>query len=144
MSLSEPVLTGPGAGRSVTYGDGSVAELKIVGDQSGGDGTGALLVNVWVVSDGSQTEFVEAITSLYDYLCSTEGFIGGALLAGADPTRFISYARLRSRQDRQRLLVDDEVSARLRAMSQIARADLHSYSVLREFGPLVREPATVL
>jgi quercetin dioxygenase-like cupin family protein len=37
MSLSEPVLTGPGAGRSVTYGDGSVAELKIVGDESGGD-----------------------------------------------------------------------------------------------------------
>jgi quercetin dioxygenase-like cupin family protein len=37
MSLSEPVLTGPGAGRSVTYGDGSVAELKIVGEQAGGD-----------------------------------------------------------------------------------------------------------
>jgi quercetin dioxygenase-like cupin family protein len=37
MSLSEPVLTGPGAGRSITYGDGSVAELKIVGEQAGGD-----------------------------------------------------------------------------------------------------------
>ena len=37
MSLSEPVLTAPGAGRSVTYGDGSVAELKIVGEESGGD-----------------------------------------------------------------------------------------------------------
>jgi quercetin dioxygenase-like cupin family protein len=37
MSLSEPVLTGPGAGRGVTYGSGSTAELKIVGDESGGD-----------------------------------------------------------------------------------------------------------
>lgn len=106
--------------------------------------SGALLVNVWVVSDGSQTEFVEAIVGLYEYLRSTEGFIGGALLAGADPTRFISYARLRSSQDRQRLLADGEVSARLRAMSRIARADLGSYAVLREFGPLVPEPATVL
>lgn len=37
MSLSDPVLTGPEAGRTVTYGHGSTAELKIVGEQSGGD-----------------------------------------------------------------------------------------------------------
>ena len=37
MSLSEPVLSGPGAGRTVTSGGGSSAELKLAGDQSGGD-----------------------------------------------------------------------------------------------------------
>jgi quercetin dioxygenase-like cupin family protein len=37
MSLAEPVLTGPGAGRTVTYGGGSSAELKLVGEQSGSD-----------------------------------------------------------------------------------------------------------
>src|SRR5947208_17058993 len=37
MSLNEPVLTGPGAGRTVAYGNGSSAELKITGEQSGGD-----------------------------------------------------------------------------------------------------------
>jgi quercetin dioxygenase-like cupin family protein len=37
MSLTEPVLSGPGAGRTVTYGSGSSAELKLVGEQSGGD-----------------------------------------------------------------------------------------------------------
>jgi quercetin dioxygenase-like cupin family protein len=37
MSVSEPVLTGPSAGRSVTYGSGSSAELKIIGEQSGGE-----------------------------------------------------------------------------------------------------------
>jgi quercetin dioxygenase-like cupin family protein len=37
MSLSDPVLTGPGGGRTVTSGHGSSAELKIVGEQSGGD-----------------------------------------------------------------------------------------------------------
>jgi quercetin dioxygenase-like cupin family protein len=37
MSLSEPVLTGPHAGRTVTHGNGSSAELKLVGEQSGGD-----------------------------------------------------------------------------------------------------------
>ena len=37
MSLNDPVLTGPGAGRTVTHGSGSSAELKLVGEQSGGD-----------------------------------------------------------------------------------------------------------
>ena len=37
MSLINPVLTGPQAGRSVTYGHGSTAELKLVGEESGGD-----------------------------------------------------------------------------------------------------------
>src|SRR3954451_16328234 len=37
MALNEPVLSGPGAGRTVTYGGGSSAELKLAGEQSGGD-----------------------------------------------------------------------------------------------------------
>jgi quercetin dioxygenase-like cupin family protein len=37
MSLSDPVLTGPRAGRTVTSGNGSSTELKLAGEQSGGD-----------------------------------------------------------------------------------------------------------
>ena len=37
MSLSEPVLTGPGAGRTVPKSSGSSTELKLAGEQSGGD-----------------------------------------------------------------------------------------------------------
>jgi len=37
MPLTDPVLTGPEGGRFVTYGGGSSAELKIAGEQSGGD-----------------------------------------------------------------------------------------------------------
>ena len=37
MSLSDPILTAPGAGRTVEFGHGSTAELKIAGEQSGGD-----------------------------------------------------------------------------------------------------------
>ena len=37
MFLNEPVLTGPGNGRTFSYGDGSSAELKIAGEESGGD-----------------------------------------------------------------------------------------------------------
>jgi quercetin dioxygenase-like cupin family protein len=34
--LHDPVLTGPSAGRTVSYGSGSTAELKIAGEQTGG------------------------------------------------------------------------------------------------------------
>src|SRR4051812_8085457 len=37
MGLTEPVLSGPGAGRTVTHGDGTSTELKLAGEQSGGD-----------------------------------------------------------------------------------------------------------
>jgi hypothetical protein len=37
MALSEPVLSGPGAGRTVTYSSRSSGELTLAGEQSGGD-----------------------------------------------------------------------------------------------------------
>jgi len=94
----------------------------------------AMIVNAWAVADGHQDEFVEALVGLFEHLCTLEGFVEGAILQGVNPTRFISYMRLRSAQDRQRVLDDREASARLRAVGRIARADLHSYDVLRAFG----------
>jgi quercetin dioxygenase-like cupin family protein len=50
MSLSDPVLTGPRGGRSFSYGRGSSAELKLVGEQSGGDWA----VIEWLVRAGDE------------------------------------------------------------------------------------------
>ena len=50
MSLSDPVLTGPHAGRTVTSEYGASAELKIVGEQSGGEWA----VVEWVVRAGHE------------------------------------------------------------------------------------------
>jgi quercetin dioxygenase-like cupin family protein len=35
MALTDPILTGPRKGRTVTYGEGSTAELKAQGEQTG-------------------------------------------------------------------------------------------------------------
>ena len=53
MALSEPVLSGPGAGRTVTYGNGSSAELKLAGEQSSGDWA----VVEWRVRAGDEPPF---------------------------------------------------------------------------------------
>lgn len=93
----------------------------------------AFLVNAWVVRDGDQDEFVSLIEVLFDHLRTLEGFIEGAILRGVNPTRFVSYARMRSPQDRQRLFDDKEVSTLLRAVDAIADTDLHSYDILRSY-----------
>jgi hypothetical protein len=98
----------------------------------------AIIVNAWVVSDGYQDEFIATILGLFEHARTLDGFVAGELLRGANPTRFVSYLRMRSAQDRQRLIDDGEVAGLLRAAGRIARPDLHSYDVLQAFGP----PAT--
>lgn len=96
----------------------------------------AVVMDAWVVSDGSQDEFVATIRGLLEHLRTQEGFLDGAVLRGVNPTRFVSYARLRSPADAQRVFSDPEVSARMREASRVARADLHRYDVLCAFEPL--------
>jgi hypothetical protein len=36
MALTDPVLTGPQDGRTITYGDGSSTALKLHGEQTAG------------------------------------------------------------------------------------------------------------
>ena len=50
MALNQPVLSGPGAGRTVTHGAGTSTELKLAGEQSGGDWA----VVEWLVRAGDE------------------------------------------------------------------------------------------
>ena len=50
MAVKAPVLTGPQSGRTVQYGQGSSAELKIDGEQSGGEWA----VVEWEVNAGDE------------------------------------------------------------------------------------------
>jgi heme-degrading monooxygenase HmoA len=95
----------------------------------------AIVVNAWVVSDGCQEEFVETIVGLFEYARTLDGFIAGEVLRGANPRRFVTYLRMRSAQDRRRVLDDREVTAKLRTAERIARPDIHNYDVLLAFGP---------
>jgi heme-degrading monooxygenase HmoA len=93
----------------------------------------ALVVNAWVVEDGQQEEFVQTIDGLFGCLSALDGFIEGELLRGTNPTRFVSWLRMRSPQHRQHLFDNAEVSTWLRRAERLARADLHNYTVLRGY-----------
>ena len=114
MALSEPVLSGPGAGRTVTFGGGSSAELKLVGDQSGGDWA----VVEWRVRAGDEPP-MHTHTREDETLYIVEGAITAYVGGGRMEVEAGSYAALQKnvphaftvRSEEVRLLVTVEARA---------------------------------
>jgi quercetin dioxygenase-like cupin family protein len=89
MSLSAPVLTGPGAGRTVDYGNGSSAELKI--DGAGVDGDYAVVQ--WEVHAGDEPP-IHSHTREEETLYVLEGAITAYVGDQAIEVQAGSYAAL--------------------------------------------------
>jgi heme-degrading monooxygenase HmoA len=100
----------------------------------------SIVVDAWRVTDGDQEEFIDALVGLFSHLRKLDGFIDGEILRGVDPTRFVTYARMRSASDRDAAFVDSEMQGALRMIRRIARPDPGAYTVLLKFtaeGPSV-------
>jgi heme-degrading monooxygenase HmoA len=94
-----------------------------------------IVIDVWVVSEGSQEEFMQALVGLFERLRTLEGFLDGQILKGVDRTVFVTYATMRSARERDAAFVDREVRATMRSIGGIARPSPHSYTVARRFTP---------
>ena len=95
----------------------------------------SIVVDVWVVTDGSQEEFMQALVGLFERLRALEGFVDGQILKGVDPTVFVSYATMRSARERDAALMDGEVRAMMRAIGGIARPTPRAYTIAHKFTP---------
>ena len=95
----------------------------------------SIIVDVWVVSEGSEEEFMQALVGLFERLRALEGFLDGQILKGVDPTLFVSYATMRSARERDAAFLDGEVRAMMRGIGGIARPRPHSYTIARRFTP---------
>jgi heme-degrading monooxygenase HmoA len=93
----------------------------------------SLIVDAWRVADGDQEEFIDALVRLFSRLREFDGFIDGEILRGVDPTRFVTYARMRSASERDAAFIDSEVQRTLRTIRGIARPDPGAYTVFRKF-----------
>jgi heme-degrading monooxygenase HmoA len=121
-----------------THALGVSADIANRGAPPDATASSAVIMNSWVVMDGDQEKFVETIIRLLDRVRTLDGFIEGELLQGVNPTRFVSYVRMRSARARQNALNSSEVRTLRRAAAAFGRPDLHSYDVVRAFCP----PAT--
>ena len=92
-----------------------------------------IIVDAWRVTDGEQGEFIDELVGLFSRLRELDGFIDGEILRGVDPTRFVTYTRIRSARERDAAFIDSEVRRVLRRIEAIARPDPGSYTALRRF-----------
>lgn len=95
----------------------------------------SIVVDAWTVADGSQQEFLHELTRMFERLRELDGFLEGQILEGVDPTRFVTFARMRSAHAREAAMLDGDVQATLRRLGGIAHPNLAAYTVLRTFTP---------
>jgi heme-degrading monooxygenase HmoA len=93
----------------------------------------SIVVDAWRVADGDQEEFIDALVGLFSRLRELDGFIDGEILRGVDPTRFVTYARMRSASERDAAFIDSELRGALRMIRRMARPDPGAYTVFRKF-----------
>jgi heme-degrading monooxygenase HmoA len=94
----------------------------------------SIIVDAWTVTDGSQAAFLEMVEVMFERLRALEGFLEGEILQGVDPTRFLTYVRMRSAHDRDRAMEDHGVKAAVRQIRVVAQPHVNAYTVLRSFG----------
>lgn len=95
----------------------------------------SIIVDAWAVVDGNQQEFLDELTEMFNYLSELDGFLEGQILEGVDPTRFVTFTRMRSAQAREAVMLDGQVQATLRRLGGIAHPNLAAYTVFRTFTP---------
>jgi hypothetical protein len=100
----------------------------------------SIIVDAWRIADGDQEEFIDALVELFSRLRELDGFIDGEILRGVDPTRFVTYARMRSASERDAAFIDSGLLSVLRTIRGIARPDPGAYTVFRKF--TAKEPSS--
>jgi hypothetical protein len=85
------------------------------------------IIDTVTVPDGRQEEAIAAIEVLFTNLQAIGGFVDARLFQSVDGTVLLSYARMRSRSDRQAAEMHPEVKAALRALRAIGHVNVHTY-----------------
>lgn len=85
------------------------------------------IIDTMTVPDGRQEEAIAAIRVLFTHLQELAGFVDAHLFQSVDGTVLLSYARMRSRSDRQAAEMHPEVKAALRALRAIGHVSVHTY-----------------
>lgn len=99
-----------------------------------------IVLDLWTVPEEVRDEFMAAVATMFERIGQLDGFIEGQILRGANPSLFATYARIRTAAERDAAMIDPEVQAVTRRLSEIAEPHPHTYTVARSFGPPGHKP----
>jgi hypothetical protein len=101
----------------------------------------SIVIDAWTIGAERQQELIDGLLELFEQFRSSEGFIEARILKGSGGTTVLSYLRMRSAADRQRLDEEPEIQAGLDALRKIARPHSDLFDLVWVFTPPVNEAA---
>jgi hypothetical protein len=95
----------------------------------------SLVIDVWTTGAEGHQELIDGLLGLYERFQSSEGFVEGRVFQGSGGTAVLSYLRMRSAADQQRLDEDPEIQSGLEALRKIAHPHRDIYDLVWVFTP---------
>jgi hypothetical protein len=95
----------------------------------------SIVIDAWTTDAERQQDLIEGLLALFERFRSSAGFIEARILKGSGGTTVLSYLRMRSAADQQRIDEEPEIQAGLEALRQIARPHRDLFELVWVFTP---------
>jgi hypothetical protein len=95
----------------------------------------SIVIDAWTTGAERQQELIDGLLELFERFRSNDGFIEARILKGSGGTTVLSYLRMRSAADQQRLDEQPAIQAGLEALREIARPHRDLFDLVWVFTP---------
>ena len=101
-----------------------------------GDDQESIVIEAWTTGAERQQELIDGLLELFKRFRASDGFVEARILKGSGGTTVLSYLRMRSAADEQRLHEEPGIQAALEALRKIARPHRDLFDLVWVFTPL--------
>jgi hypothetical protein len=95
----------------------------------------SIVIDAWTTGAERQQELIDGLLAMFERFRSSDGFVEARILKGSGGTAVLSYLRMRSAGDQQRLDEQPEVQAGIEALREIARPHRDLFDLVWVFTP---------
>jgi hypothetical protein len=95
----------------------------------------SIVIEAWTTGAERQQELIGGLLELFKRFRSSAGFVEARILKGSGGTTVVSYLRMRSDADQQRLDEQPEIQAGLERLREIARPHRDLFDLVWLFVP---------
>ena len=95
----------------------------------------SIVIDAWTTDAERQQELIDGLLELFKRFRSSDGFIEARILKGSGGTTVLSYLRMRSAADQQRLDEQPEIQAGIETLRKIARPHRDLFDLVWVFTP---------
>jgi hypothetical protein len=95
----------------------------------------SIVIDAWTTGAEREQDLIDGLLELFKRFRSSAGFVEARILKGSGGTTVVSYLRMRSAADQQRLDEQPEIEAGLERLREIARPHRDLFDLVWVFTP---------